>query len=132
MAAWVVHKGILVGVVILLILVAIVGSGLFFLPSARIVVTPARHEKTAEQTILLSVQTDEPDFRKFVLPARTIEAVGEVNQVVARTGGSPRPARAKGTVRLMNKQDEEQPLLPQTNLRHEATGVFFLTDAAVR
>ncbi len=104
----------------------------FILPSARIVVTPALHEKEAEQTIVLSAATQEPDFKKFVLPARVVEAEGSETVTVERTDGTPRPSKATGTVRLHNEQDEEQPLLPQTTLRHEATGTLFLTNNAVR
>lgn len=125
-------KAALVGLVILIALGAATAAAFFVLPSARIVVLPKLQEKQAQQSITLSAATDEPDFKKFVLPARVVEASGEAQKVVKRTGGTARSARARGTVRLINKQDEEQPLLPQTNLRHEATGVFFLTDSAVR
>lgn len=127
-----VPKAALVGLVILIALGAAVAVAFFVLPSARIVVTPKLQEKQAEQAITLSAGTDVPDFKKFVLPARVVESLGEAQKVIKRTGGTARSDRARGTVRLLNKQDEEQPLLPQTNLRHEETGVFFLTDTAVR
>lgn len=106
--------------------------GWFTLPSARVVVTPTRQEKTAEQSILLSTAATEPDFKRFILPAKVVESAAEATETIRREGGEARPARAQGVVRLINKQDEEQPLLPLSHLRHEASGVYFLTDAAVR
>src|SRR5688572_30337097 len=84
----------------------------FMLPSARVVVTPTRQEKTAEQSILLSTAATEPDFKRFILPAKVVESAAEATETIKREGGEARPARAQGVVRLINNQDEEQPLLP--------------------
>lgn len=121
--------------VVAVVVLAVVAAALlswFMLPAARIVITPALQKKTAEQSILLSTAAGEPDFKRFILPARVVEASAETTETVQREGGTARPARAQGVVRLINKQDEEQPLLPLSHLRHEASGVYFLTDAAVR
>lgn len=104
----------------------------FWLPAARVEVTLALRGANVEQTILLSSKAEEPDFKKFILPAQVVEAEAEVRQAVTREGGQGRAAKARGVVRLVNEQAQVQALLPQSHLRHEERGVFFLTDRAVR
>lgn len=130
--AFVIQPRLLLVVGIIVLLLGAFFVAFFFLPSARVVVRPVWREKTAEQSILLSVATTEPDFKKFILPAQVVEAEAEAQQTITREGGAATPGKATGVVRLVNKQAEEQPLLPKSHLRHEATGVFFLTDTAVR
>lgn len=108
------------------------GAAFFWLPAARIEVAPALRGANVEQTIILSSKAEEPDFQKFILPAQVVEAEAEVRQTVTREGGQGRAAKARGAVRLVNEQAQEQALLPQSHLRHEERGVFFLTDRAVR
>lgn len=124
---------------LIVILASAAAVAFFILPTAHVIVTPAQQERTAAQTIFLSTAAQEPDFQRFILPARVVEAQGEVSDTVQREGGLPagqagaaHAAKAQGIVRLFNTQDEEQPLLPQTHLRHDASGIFFLTDKAVR
>lgn len=123
------------GLVVIVAVGAVVAAGaaaFFWLPAARVEVTPAWRGANVEQTILLSSKAEEPDFKKFILPAQVVEAEAEVRQTVTREGGQGRAAKARGVVRLVNEQAQEQALLPQSHLRHEERGVFFLTDRAVR
>lgn len=123
--------GLLVGVCVV---TAAVGTVAVFqyLPSARIVVTPTTSERSVTQAITLASTVTEPDFKRYVLPAKVVRHEVTERVTVQREGGAVREEQARGKIRLYNKQDDEQPLLPQTHLRHEATGVFFLTDQAVR
>lgn len=102
------------------------------LPAAKITVTPTLQEKKVDQVIVLSTAATAPDFQRFILPARAVQAEGEASMTKKREGGKARQAKATGRVRLTNNQDDEQPLLPQSHLRHEGTGVYFLTNSAVR
>ncbi len=111
----------------------LIGALIIFLrlPQAVITVTPASIERSVTREITLSSGTTEPDFVRFILPAKFAEAEVTVNKTINRAGGKTFDDFAKGTVTLVNKQDEEQRLLPKTHLRDQDTGVFFLSDAAV-
>lgn len=119
------------------IVVAVVGAGLlswayFYLPRAVITVHPATQAREVQQVILLAAQVDSPDFQRAILPARVVEKTAEESQTVERARVNLHDDFAKGEVILKNEQDEEQSLLPKTHLRHEASGVFFLTDGPVK
>lgn len=118
----------------LALLGAVIAAGLSYVyfPRATILISPASFTTTVEQTITLSVAAQEPDFRRYALPARLVTAEVEESKTINRSGGAVTEDFARGVVTLHNEQDEEQPLLPKSHLRHEATGVFFLTDQAVR
>lgn len=128
----IIQKRFFVIVPVFLLAVGAAVAAIFILPSAKITLTPASREKKVEQAILITTAAEDPDYQRFILPASSVQAEGEATLTKQREGGAARIARAKGAVRLKNDQDEEQPLLPQTHLRHEATGIFFLTTAAVR
>ncbi|MEX0650340.1 MAG: baseplate J/gp47 family protein [Candidatus Andersenbacteria bacterium] len=105
-----------------------------YLPRATITLRPATSIKEAEQTIILSTAAKEPDFVRYILPAKLVEQEVTQKQLFQRSGSEAATTEdfARGIITLTNKQSEEQNLLPKTHLRHEANGVFFLTDAAVK
>ncbi len=119
----------LLGVVVVAAVIGIMAG--IYLPKAIIEVSPATIERSVEQKIILSAAAGEPDFVKFVLPSRVVTKEVTEQQVITRGQGETREDFAKGAVKMINKQAEEQRLLPKTNLRHGKTGVFFLTDKAV-
>lgn len=106
-------------------------TALVYLPAAAVTLTPAVSEKTVEQIIVLSTQASEPDFVQYVLPAKLLEAEVKQEQTFNRPGSVTRDEFAKGEVQLINNRDEVQELLPKTHLRHQDSGVFFLTDFPV-
>lgn len=120
---------------LLFLAVTLTGAGLAYtyLPRATVVLHPTTYTKEVEQTIVLSSATKEPDFIRYVLPARIVETEVTESKTVERTdaAGEVTEDFAKGTVTLINEQLDEQNLLPKTHLRHEESGVFFLTDNAV-
>lgn len=122
----------------LAILIVVIGGlvaavlAYIYLPHATITLTPASTERTVEQDLTLTTAITEPDFKRFMLPAKVITAEHTEATIITREGGNVQNAFATGTVMLKNQQTEEQPLLPKTHLRHEATGVMFLTNEAVR
>ncbi len=118
---------------IFLLLVA-VGALLAFvyLPHATITISPAVNAREVKREILLSQSAKEPDFTHFVLPAKVAQKEVTAQQTIQREGVQQHDDFARGTVILHNEQTEEQSLLPKSHLRHEATGVFFLTDSPVR
>lgn len=117
-------------VAVLLLLLAVAALAATRLPRATITVHPATHTRAVTQEITLSRHAPEPDFVRFILPAKVVEANASERQTFTRAGAATSEDFARGTLKLINKQDEEQRLLPKTHLRHEATGIFFLTDAA--
>ncbi len=119
-------------VVTLLIASIVIGLLYLYLPHARIVIHPKVEEKTAEQTMVLSANAKEPDFVRFILPVKTVKTSIQKDKHVQREGASSRPDFAKGTVTLTNNLSEPQDLLPKTHLKHQETGIFFLTDKPVR
>lgn len=113
------------------VVLAVVIGGLILyirLPHATITVQPAIQERTISQDITLSGNTAEPDFVRFVLPTRVVEAAATENQTFPRDSAATVEDFARGVVTLHNQQDEEQRLLPKSHLKHEASGIFFLTD----
>lgn len=121
------------------IIVAILGAALLLavvvavirLPKATVTIYPATYDRSVAQEITLSSTNREPDFVRFILPAKFAEAEVVESKTVTRNAGQTFDDFARGSVTMINKQAEEQRLLPKTHLRHEATGVFFLTDSAV-
>lgn len=120
------------GLVLLILAVLVALLLLVYLPSARVTLYPATTNRTVEQEITLTTSADAPDFLKFTLPANVAEKEIEDSTTINRASGEIKEDFAKGVVTLINEQAEEQPLLPKTHLRHEETGVQFLTDSAVR
>lgn len=117
------------------ILLITLGLGVFvsvYLPKATIVISPPNYEREVTREILLSSTASAPDFVKFILPAKVIDKTTEERNTIQRTSATVTEDFARGTVTLTNKQNEEQPLLPKSHLRHEATGIYFLTDKPVR
>jgi len=115
-----------------LMVLIIGGFAYIYLPSATITISPATSDQTATQIITLSTATTEPDFEKLTLPAQFIDEEVVEEKTITRSGANISEDFARGIVTLTNDQDDEQPLLPKTHLRHESSGVFFLTDNAVR
>lgn len=124
-------RGFLLLAFFVVLAVVAVGAGAIFLPKAVIEIVPQIAEETHEQTINLSTNITEPDFVRLILPARISEIEVEETDTLQRAGSS-KDDFARGTVTLFNNQDSEQSLLPKSHLRHEETGVFVLTDEAVR
>lgn len=122
--------------VILVALVVILGVlasiSLIYLPQATIAVYPATTLKSVSHVITLTKTANAPDFVRFILPAKVVKKSLEESQTITRSVGPVHDDLARGTVVLRNNQADEQPLLAQTHLRHEATGTFFLLDKAVR
>lgn len=102
-----------------------------YLPKASITIHPARQEQTVAQDITLSSTAGEPNFAQYILPAKNISASASEEKTFEREGATVTEEFAKGEVTLVNTRDEVQELLPKTHLRHEASGVFFLTDFPV-
>ncbi len=126
------HRFGILGLIILVIIAASALIAFVYLPTATITISPATSSRTKEQDIVLSAAAKEPDFVRFILPAKAISAETELSKDVVRTGAASHDDFAKGQVILHNEQDETQSLLPKSHLRHEATGVFFLTDSPVK
>lgn len=119
------------------IVVAVVGVGgfswaYFYLPHAVVTVHPATREQQAQQVVLLSTHVDSPDFQRAVLPTKVVEKTVEESKTIERSGVNVHDDFARGEVILHNNQNEEQSLLPKTHLRHETSGIFFLTDGPVK
>lgn len=119
--------------VVTLVIASLVGLVAFiYLPAAKITLFPATVNRTATADITLSTQATAPDFVHPTLPTKIVEKELEDSKTVERSSTDTHDDFAKGAVTLVNEQPDEQPLLPKTHLRHEATGVQFLTDKAVR
>jgi hypothetical protein len=112
-------------------LVVIVGSLAYvYLPSATITVSPATEQKSVEQTIVLSTDATSPDFIKYVLPAKLVSKDVTQSKDFQREGTTIEDF-AHGTITMVNNGNDEQRLVPKTHLRHEASGVMFLTQDRV-
>lgn len=107
------------------------GLAYIYLPRAYIEVRPKLTNRTVNQEIILSSSASEPDFVRFILPAQMVRREAQERRTFEREDGAQFDDFAKGEITLFNKQASEQRLLPKTNLRHEESGVFFLTDTAV-
>lgn len=111
---------------VLALAVAGTAAGLYA-PRVNITIHPRVSERAVTRDIFLSTHAAQPDFTKYILPARVVEGTVEDNSRVERTGGRSDDF-ARGSIVLVNERDESQALLPKTHLRHEASGSYFLTD----
>lgn len=117
---------LLVGVVL-----AIAGiAAALYAPRATVTVHPRTSERSLTQDIWLSADHEQPDFAQYTLPARVVERTAEDEMRVERIGGRSDDF-ARGAIVLKNDGDSEQALLPKTHLKHQATGVYFLTDTPI-
>lgn len=113
---------------LLLIVAAVVAA--LYAPRATVIVHPRTNERTFTQDIWLSAGREQPDFSQYALPARVVERTAEDELRAERTGGQSDDF-ARGSIVLINDGDSEQPLLPKSHLKHEATGRYFLTDTPI-
>lgn len=111
--------------------IGVISLGYLYLPKAKITIAPKINVRQVDQEIVLSSKAKEPDFVRFVLPARLVETTVETRKSYDRASSGTSEDFARGQVTLHNQQDEQQELLPKSHLRHEASGKFFLTDKAV-
>lgn len=120
-------------ILVFIMLLSAFGGGLayIYLPSAVVTLEPRTFSKQAQQEITLSAALKEPDFVRFSLPANFIEKATTATKKITREGQIKQDF-SRGKVTLFNKQVDAQGLLPKTHLRHEASGVMFLTDEATR
>lgn len=116
---------------VLFLIIMAGGLAYIYLPRAYIEVRPKLTSRTVSQEIILSSSASEPDFVRFILPAQMVHREAQEHKTFERGDGTQFDEFATGKIVLFNKQTSEQRLLPKTNLRHEESGVFFLTDTAV-
>lgn len=121
--------------IILLSLILIIGSGIFvattLLPRAVITIYPKTNETKHTKDIILSSKIETPDYVRLSLPARIVEEELTVTKQFENASGTTVQDFAKGSITFMNKQNEEQRLLPKTQMRHIDSGMIFLTDTPV-
>lgn len=127
----IVPKRLVIFLVFLMALSVIASIAYVRLPRAVITVYPQLVPRTTSQVITLSAAAQSPDFKRFTLPATIVEAEVTEEVVRERGGSNVREDFAKGVVVLRNDQGDPQSLVAKSHLRHEETGVFFLTDSPV-
>lgn len=121
---------------IFLVLLLLVGGFAFFIvttlfPRASIVVHPKTSERKLTKDIILALSVKTPDYVRFTLPATILEENLEVSAVFENAGGTPTQDFSHGSITFNNTQDQEQRLLPKTQMRHVGSGIIFLTDTPV-
>ncbi len=123
------------GSIVLAAFLLIAGAGFLaavtILPRAVITVHPKVVPRQLSKEILLSAKATSPDYVRFTLPATIVEKEIHVQKTFTQSNAEATPDFSTGTVKLTNNQEEEQRLLPKTHLKHEASGVFFLTNERV-
>ncbi|MEK7500313.1 MAG: hypothetical protein AAB649_06985 [Patescibacteria group bacterium] len=121
---------------IFFVLVLLVGGAGFFIvttlfPRASIVIHPKTSEQKLTKDIILSSTAKAPDYVRFTLPATILEEELEATASFENAEGTPTQDFSKGSITFTNTQDQEQRLLPKTQMRHVDSGVIFLTDTPV-
>ncbi len=120
---------------ILAAILLIAGAGLLvavtIFPHATITVHPKVITKQLSKDIVLSAKADSPDYIRFTLPSSIVEKEIQVEKIFKQESSDVVSDFATGTVTLTNNQEEEQRLLPKTHLKHETSGIFFLTNERV-
>lgn len=101
------------------------------LPRATITVHPKVVPRQLSKDIVLSSKASTPDYVRFTLPVTIVEKEIHLEKTITQKSDAVTNDFATGTVTLTNNQEEEQRLLPKTHLKHEASGVFFLTNERV-
>jgi len=100
-------------------------------PRATIAVHPKINQQKITKDIILSSKITNPDYVRFTLPATIVEEELTITKQFENAGGKTSQDFSKGTITFTNTQDEEQRLLPKTQMRHVDSGVIFLTDIPV-
>lgn len=106
-------------------------TAITILPRATITVHPKVIPKQIMKDILLSTKASSPDYVRFTLPVTIVEKEIHTEKTFTQQSDSVVNDVATGTVKLTNNQEEEQRLLPKTHLKHEASGILFLTNERV-
>lgn len=122
----------LLGLVVGLVILGVAGALYWFGPRATITITPTSVRHTTEKTITLRTGATQADYAESVVPAFLIEKSLEATETITRAGTSVKDGFATGTVALVNDGDDSISLLPKTRLRHEKSGVIFLTDRPIK
>lgn len=121
----------LVLVAVLLIGGALVLAAVTLFPHAAITVHPKITTKQLTKDILLSSKTQTPDYVRFTLPATIVEEEITSSKSFENTGATSHEDFSKGSITFTNNQDQEQRLLPKTQMRHVDSGILFTTDTPV-
>lgn len=121
---------------IILLLVLLFGgaaavAAITLFPHASITVHPKIETKQLKKEITLSSKNEAPDYVRFILPAKIVEEEVRSSKTFDNAGGAVTEDFSKGTITFTNTQDEEQRLLPKTQMRHVDSGRIFLLDTAV-
>lgn len=121
--------------IVLVAVLVFAGAGILaavtLFPHAAITVHPKTIEKKLAKDILLSGTVESPDYVRFTLPATIVEEELEISKTFENAGGTSTQDFSKGTITFTNSQDQEQRLLPKTQMRHVESGIIFLLDTAV-
>lgn len=121
--------------IFLVVLLVLGGAGILaavtLFPHAAITVHPKITTKQLSKDILLSAKNETPDYVRFTLPAKIVEEEIETIKTFENTGGVASQDFSKGSITFTNTQDQEQRLLPKTQMRHLDSGLIFLTDTPV-
>ena len=121
--------------IVLIALFLIGGSGFLIattlFPRATITVHPKKSERKLTKDIILSSKATTPDYVRFTLPATIVEEELTVTKQFENAGSAPIQDFSKGSITFTNTQDQEQRLLPKTQMRHLDSGIIFLTDIPI-
>ncbi len=110
---------------------AILTAAVTLLPHASITVHPKTVTKQLTKDILLSSKDEAPDYVRFTLPAKIVEEEVRATKTFDNTGGAIAEDFSKGSITITNNQDQEQRLLPKTQMRHVDSGRIFLADGPI-
>lgn len=124
-------RHVLIGLILLGSTVTVGALLYLYLPQAIITVHPKTETRSVTHEVILLASAKEPDYVHNTLPASTKEKELTERRTFERNADIIQDDYAIGEVTLINTLHEVQELLPNTHLRHEATGVFFLTDFPV-
>ncbi len=121
--------------ILLVVLLVLGGAGILvavtLFPHAAITVHPKITTKQLSKDILLSAKNETPDYVRFTLPAKIVEEEIDTAKTFENTGGVATQDFSKGSITFTNTQDQEQRLLPKTQMRHIDSGLIFLIDTPV-
>ncbi|MFC1686539.1 hypothetical protein ACFLZS_01235 [Patescibacteria group bacterium] len=121
----------ILGGFIALSLVILAFVAFLILPSANIEATLNTEEIDYNLGITISAQAAEVNFEKSIVPGKLLESTQEIEENFDATGKKDIGDKATGTMTVINKSGDEQPLLVSTQFKDNKTGKVFLTNSGV-
>ncbi len=119
----------IIGGFVILSLIILAFVAFLILPGATVNASLNAEEINYDLELTIDTKAGEADFETNTIPGQLIETTKEIEETFKTTGKKDIGNKATGTIVIVNKSGEEQPLLVNTQFRDNKTGKVFLTNS---